>query len=135
MPSFSEQSQENLDSCHSDLIVIFEEVIKIFDCTVICGHRTEEEQTAAFFDNNSQTEWPDSKHNQEPSLAADVAPYPLDWNDRERFTLFAGYVWGVAESLKSQGLISHSIRWGGDWNQDSQVKDNKFDDLVHFELC
>ena len=26
------------------------------------------------------------------------------------------------------------IRWGGDWDSDTQVKDNKFDDLVHFEL-
>jgi len=26
------------------------------------------------------------------------------------------------------------IRWGGDWDMDTQTKDNKFDDLVHFEL-
>lgn len=135
MPSFSEQSQENLDSCHSDLIVIFEAVVKIFDCSVICGHRSEDDQMSAFFDGKSQTEWPDSKHNQEPSLAADVAPYPIDWDDRERFTLFAGYVIGMAATLKAQGKISHNVRWGGDWNQDTQVKDNSFDDLVHFELC
>jgi hypothetical protein len=26
------------------------------------------------------------------------------------------------------------LRWGGDWDQDTQVKDNNFDDLWHFEL-
>jgi peptidoglycan L-alanyl-D-glutamate endopeptidase CwlK len=35
---------------------------------------------------------------------------------------------GVASQM---GL---KIRWGGDWDMDTQTKDNKFDDLVHFEL-
>ena len=26
------------------------------------------------------------------------------------------------------------IRWGGDWDMDTQVKDNNFDDLPHFEI-
>ena len=31
-------------------------------------------------------------------------------------------------------MASLKIRWGGDWDMDTQTKDNKFDDLVHFEL-
>ena len=27
-----------------------------------------------------------------PSRAVDVVPYPIDWDDRERFHLFAGFV-------------------------------------------
>jgi hypothetical protein len=27
-----------------------------------------------------------------------------------------------------------NLRWGGDWDQDWEVKDNKFDDFPHFEL-
>ena len=61
-------------------------------------------------------------------MAVDVAPYPIDWEDRDRFHYFGGYVLGIAKSL---GL---NIRWGGDWDQDTQTKDNKFDDLVHFEI-
>ena len=38
------------------------------------------------------------------------------------------YVLGIASQM---GL---NIRWGGDWNQDTKTKDNKFDDLVHFEI-
>jgi hypothetical protein len=26
------------------------------------------------------------------------------------------------------------IRWGGDWDMDTETKDNNFDDLVHFEI-
>jgi hypothetical protein len=26
------------------------------------------------------------------------------------------------------------VRWGGDWDGDFETKDNKFDDLVHFEI-
>jgi len=31
-----------------------------------------------------------------PSDAVDVAPYPIDWNDKERFYYFAGERWGHA---------------------------------------
>ena len=26
------------------------------------------------------------------------------------------------------------LRWGGDWDRDTEVRDNTFDDLVHFEI-
>jgi len=26
------------------------------------------------------------------------------------------------------------LRWGGDWDSDTEVRDNSFDDLVHFEI-
>ena len=134
MASFSSQSQDRLDSCHTDLIVLFETVVKNFDCSVICGFRPEADQMDAYLTGNSQTKWPDSRHNTLPSMAVDVAPYPVDCNDRERFTLFAGYVLGVAATLRTHGVISHGVRWGGDWNSNSHVSDNNFDDLVHFEL-
>ena len=49
-------------------------------------------------------------------------------SDRERQTLFAGFVLGVANQM---GI---KLRWGGDWDQDFEVQDNKFDDFPHFEL-
>ena len=27
-----------------------------------------------------------------------------------------------------------NIRWGGDWDSDGDINDNKFDDLVHVEI-
>ena len=61
-------------------------------------------------------------------MAVDVAPYPIAWDDRERQTLFAGYVLATAKALGVE------LRWGGDWDGDTEVRDNQFDDLVHFEL-
>ena len=57
-----------------------------------------------------------------------MAPYPIDWDDRERFHLFAGFVIGIA---KSMGI---TLRWGGDWNMNFEVDDNQFDDFPHFEI-
>ena len=41
---------------------------------------------------------------------------------------FGGLVTGLA---KQKGI---PLRWGGDWDGDNNFKDNRFDDLVHFEL-
>ena len=71
---------------------------------------------------------PNGRHNAVPSKAVDVTPYPVDWDDRERQTLFAGFVLGIARGM---GIV---LRWGGDWDQDFQVMDNRFDDFPHFEV-
>ena len=128
MPRFSTKSKSKLHSCDERLINLFNKVVKHFDCMVLEGHRGEEKQNAAYDKGNSKVRYPNGKHNQSPSVAVDVAPYPIDWADRDRFHYFGGYVLGVA---KQMGL---NIRWGGDLNQDTQTKDNKFDDLVHFEI-
>ena len=59
----------------------------------------------------------------------DVAPYPLRWAERERFHYFAGYVLGRAFDMDIP------LIWGGDWDGDFEIFDNKFDDLVHFQLA
>jgi len=133
MPVFSERSQARLAECDTRLQSVFTEVIKHFDCIVLCGHRSKVDQDAAVKAGTSQTPWPASKHNKRPSLAVDVAPFerpaaPVNWQDRERMTFFAGFVLGVAE------LKGVPLRWGGDWDRDTQVRDNGFDDLVHFEI-
>lgn len=128
MPVFSDRSMRNLSECDERLQKVFGEAIKHFDCTVITGHRGRIEQNEAFRSGKSKLRFPQSKHNRMPSLAADVVPYPIDWNDRERMTLFAGRVLGIAQ------MMGVTLRWGGDWDRDTEVRDNRFDDLVHFEI-
>ncbi len=128
MPKFSEKSLTKLETCDSRLQRVFEAVVAEFDCTILEGHRDQFRQAQMVAEGKSKTLWPHSKHNAEPSLAADVAAYPIDWEDRERQTLFAGYVLATA---KSMGV---TLRWGGDWDRDTEVRDNGFDDLVHFEI-
>ena len=134
MPKFSKTSASRLRTCHEDLEAIFSEVVKGFDCSIITGHRDKATQDKLRAEGKSQLGWPLSRHNAMPSMAVDVAPYPIDWQDRDRFHYFAGYVMGVARGLKDAGVITHELRWGGDWDMDTEVKDNNFDDLVHFEL-
>lgn len=129
MPKFSQESLAHLAECDPRLRLVFNEVVKYFDCKVLEGHRGEEAQHKAFLEGNSKLDWPNGKHNKLPSLAVDVAPFPVDWNDAKRFHFFAGFVLGTAS------VMGISLRWGGDWNSDTQVKDNKFNDLVHFEVA
>ncbi len=129
MPSFSKRSLSRLSECHPDLQFLFKEVVKYFDCTIICGHRGEEEQNRAFKNNRSKLEYPKSKHNKEPSLAVDVVPYPVEWKNTKRMYLFAGYVWATAKRLGIDNL-----RLGCDWDSDTEINDQTFHDLPHFEL-
>jgi peptidoglycan L-alanyl-D-glutamate endopeptidase CwlK len=107
---------------------LFEKVVVDYDCTIICAFRNQADQEQAYRTGMSKKQWPQSKHNQENSRAVDVAPWPIDWEDRHRFYHFGGYVKAVAAGM---GL---RIRWGGDWDGDFNFKDQNFHDLPHFEL-
>jgi hypothetical protein len=129
MPSFGRDSKRILATCHPKIQIILHEVIKHFDCTVIWGHRGKAAQNEAFRTGASKKPWPTSLHNAEPAMAVDVCPYPIDWSDVDRFRYFAGFVVGIGAMLDIQ------IRWGGDWDRDTEVRDNRaFNDLAHFEL-
>lgn len=128
MPRLGEKSIERLTSCHSDLRMLFSEVARVYDLTIVCGHRNKEDQDEAFRTGKSKVQFPNSKHNQFPSLAVDAVPYPIDWNDKVRFYHFIGYVRGIADRL---GI---KIRCGADWDGDFDFKDQNFHDLPHFEL-
>ena len=125
---YGNSSLAHLNTLHPNLAMVMLDALKTMDHSIIEGYRNEERQNELFDAGKSKLRYPDGKHNCMPSLAVDAIPYPVDWEDRERMTLFAGIVLGVASQF---GI---AIRWGGDWNGDGQVKDNKFDDLVHFEL-
>tara|TARA_Y100001963_G_scaffold99078_1_gene136369 strand:- start:13 stop:411 length:399 start_codon:yes stop_codon:yes gene_type:complete len=128
MPRFGSRSRKNLATCHEDLQDLFNEVIKYVDCSVIEGNRSKERQNKLYEEGRTKVKYPKGRHNANPSNAVDVVPYPIDWDDRERFHLFAGFVLGIAQSMEI------NIRWGGDWNKNFEVDDNKFDDFPHFEL-
>ena len=128
MPRFGKKSKQRLETCDKRLQEVFNEVIKTVDCSVLEGHRAKDRQNALYKEGKTMLKYPKGRHNATPSRAVDVCPYPIDWSDRERFHLFSGFVLGIA---KSMGI---NLRWGGDWNQNWFVDDNKFDDFPHFEL-
>ena len=127
MPKFSARSTSNLESCHQDLQTVMNHAIKKVDFTVIEGYRGEERQNKAYDDGFSKLRYPHSKHNQRPSMACDIIPYPFKgWKDEDGFTRCAYYILGVADMLKEYGAIEHEVVWGGDWAS--------FPDSPHFEL-
>ena len=128
MPKFGKKSMSKLKTCHEDLQQVFYQVIKHFDCSVLEGHRGEELQNKYFNEGKSKVKFPKGKHNANPSNAVDVVPWPIDWDDTDRMYYFAGFVKGIA------AMLDIPLRWGGDWNDNTEVKDTGFKDLPHFEL-
>lgn len=120
MYKFSQTSRKRLDTCHPLIIELCEEVIKEYDFSVICGHRTEIGQQAAFINGKSNARWGESKHNSNPSLAVDLAPYPIDWEDEDRFIELAKL---MKAGAAKKGI---SLKWGGDFQN--------LKDLGHFEI-
>lgn len=95
-----------------------------FSFIVVCGHRGKEQQEAAVLAHTSKLHFPNSKHNVEPSLAVDLAPYidqQIPWADIQKFHDLAAHIRAVATELNI------GIQWGGDlWPG--------FRDLPHYQL-
>ncbi len=138
MNSWSAKSRANLATCHQDLQVLANSVLAAHDCTLVYGHRIELEQNRLFTEGKSKKQWPDSTHNKTPSMAMDLAPYVqgVSMWDMEYSLHFAGLVLGMADTLYQQGLMTHRVRWGGNWStkRDRNWKLNSFYDGLHFEL-
>lgn len=130
MFKFGKTSKAKLATCHPDLQKICNEVIKIYDFSVLEGRRTLAQQKKYFKEGKSKLDGVNkkSKHQSRPSRAIDIAPFPIDFNDTKRFYFLAGLV--IAEANK----LGIKIRWGGSWNGSFDFKQNKFNDLPHFEL-
>lgn len=120
MAKFSNLSKRRLSTCDVRLQELFNEVIKGFDCTILCGHRGKEEQDKAYAEGNSKLLFPHSKHNKMPSKAVDVMKYPIEWSDDKENYQFAKYV------KKRAKLLGIKVIWGGDFHS--------FYDAPHWEL-
>ena len=107
MYRYSKQSLKHLNTCDTELVLLFIRVIEEVDCSIICGYRGYGMQEKAFNDGTSPLHYPKSNHNKTPSKAVDVLPYPFnpDWN-REQFEPLAEVIQRKAEEL---GI---KIKWG-----------------------
>ena len=124
MYKFGRKSKERLKGVDARLVNVLNELIKIMDVTIIEGLRSEERQKELLAKGATKVKY--SKHME--GKAVDLAPYPIDWENRDGFHYMGGMVRGIGKQLGVK------IRWGGDWDSDGDVKDNGFDDLVHVEL-
>jgi len=124
----SKASAEKLNSVNEQLrrvcLKAFETVP--FDITVIEGMRSAERQKELLA--KGATKVKVSRHMS--GNAVDMAPYPIDWNDTDRFKTLAHHMFTAAKEL---GI---TIRWGGNWSRidEHQAPPSSFVDMPHFEL-
>lgn len=151
---FSDRSKKFLKECDERFEGPLNDVLQMIDCSIIEGHRDQKKQDS-LFPKFTKVAWPQSKHNKWPSQAIHVVPYlplpigALTGNKkqinviaaqygityeqaedvmRDSFSFLAG---AVIAASRTHGL---KVRWGGDWDRDGELFDNKFDDLAHYEI-
>lgn len=125
---FGKRSLDNLKDAHPALVALAYLALKMSarDFTVICGYRNEADQNAAYASGSSKVMFPGSAHNQIPSVAIDVIPYPFKgWDDKDGFTAISDAF------FKAARMLDIEIRWGGDWSRTGTT--NGWD-KPHFEL-
>lgn len=120
MPKLSAASQRRLDGAHPLLKKLFTEVAKEANITVLDSQRGRAAQEKAFALGHSRAHFGQSAHNWSPAIALDVCPYPINWNNLQRFRDLAAIVKAKAKTLKVP------IQWGGDWSG--------LVDMPHYEL-
>jgi len=101
------RSLQNLSGVHPDMQAVVKKAIEIteVDFTVIEGIRHIDRQRQLLKEGKSTTL--NSRHI--TGHAVDMVPWPVDWEDLDRFETMAEAMKDAAEELDI------SIVWGGDW--------------------
>lgn len=117
------KSRERLAGAHTLLRQLFEACALDPKCPhfqVLDSQRGRAAQEKAFSEGHSRAHFGQSAHNWTPSVALDVTPIPLDWNDFDSFRKLAAFVKAKAATMNVP------LQWGGDWP--------KLKDMPHYEL-
>ena len=148
MYSFGERSRRELATCKKELRSVMELAIKrsAVDFGITQGERTVEEQKRFFLQGASKID-PDRYTPQElvkkakhivnefepKSRAVDIYIFVKGRKDLAFDERYVIYVAGVIESCARE--LGVPMRWGGNWDMDGEIiTDQRFQDLVHFEL-
>ena len=127
MSVFSKASKARLETCAEPLQRLMEAaIIKGMDFSILCGERTEKELTEAFNSGHSKVKFPNSKHNKVPSEAVDIAPWPIAWDDIQRFKDLALIIQTTWNGMPESERDGYTLEWGGSWQ--------RFKDYPHFQI-
>ncbi len=138
MFEFSSRSEHHLRTIHADLKRVFRRALKLgaIDFGVIDGHRGEARQNAYFNarPQRSKVQWPNGNHNKFPSEAGDLKPWVPG---RDMYAAGSEKYWYVLVGVvKAAAAIEGvAIRCGADWDGDTDMDDQRFNDLGHVELA
>ena len=153
MYKYGSRSKERLDTVHPAMRGVCIKALQLspIDITVLEGARTKARQQFLYSKGRTTTEllaegivdvegrpadrkvtWTlNSKHIPRSdgwSWAVDLAPYPINWKDTDRFDQMASAMFRAASILGVQ------IRWGADWDSDGILREKGETDSPHFEL-
>jgi len=160
VPRFGEKSQSNRETLHPHLQCVLDLAIKSVDFAIVKGHRGQKEQDSLFDRGLSKVKFPNSKHNANPSLAADIYPYvetiagvkanltltghPAQIRQiaklaKVSFAAARSYVLQmfmrmVGAVLAAAAALDVTLRSGSDWDRDGDTLDQSFNDLCHVEV-
>jgi len=130
--TWGKNSKLHYDTLDPRLQRVMDRVLyEVADISLTCGFRTEEAQNILFDDNRSRVRFPNSKHNHYPSMAVDFQPWPMPERTEKLWAALA-YVAGRAVEIGIEEGVA--LRWGGDWNRNGDLTDQRFDDLFHLEI-
>jgi peptidoglycan L-alanyl-D-glutamate endopeptidase CwlK len=130
----SQRSLKRLEGVEPDLVNLVELAIERtpidFGVAWMGGLRKPEEQYQLFKDGYSKCDGREklSKHQFGEAVDLQVFVGGSAVQDARMQYILAGVVFACASELGME------IRWGGDWDRDGDIRDNKFNDLYHFEL-
>lgn len=143
MYKFGERSLKCLETCEEDLVIILTEALKtsMVDFGVSEGHRSLERQQKLYNEGKSRIDGITKKgnHNYFPSRAADIYAYVPGNSgyafDKVHLAYLGGHIMATAAQLYAKAIVSHKLRWGGNWDGDGTILyDQKLWDMPHFEL-
>ena len=147
MNEFSSKSLAILETCHSDLQKVAKMAVNIsvVDISIVQGKRLFEKQLEYFLAGTSridpriESQRIKAKHLKTPSWALDFRIYipgrkDLAYDD-EHLCYVAGVFMACGRVLRDRGEITHSLRWGGNWDSDGIIRlDQKLWDACHIEM-
>ena len=153
MYKFGDISTQRLSTAHGKLQVIAHDVIKFMDHTIVTGHRDKATQDK-LYPKFSKVQWPNSKHNSNPSLAIDVAPFVkpygaifgnvddiqkiMNYNKVSKAEAQSFIIKAYARLIGAYEAVAYQhgviLRVGLDWDNDFDMTDQRFHDLGHLEI-
>jgi peptidoglycan L-alanyl-D-glutamate endopeptidase CwlK len=124
---YGRTSQQRLSTAHEYLQRLFVAVLEDPECpcdvTILCGHRTLEEQAELYAQGRTKpgkivtrAKPGQSRHNTYPSMAVDAAPYiagDVSW-DWDWYKKLAPHIKAVWSRLKAEGKVAGELQWLGE---------------------
>lgn len=126
-------SLARLQGVDETLVNVVKRAIEIseVDFTVLEGVRTLERQRELYAQGRTApgkiVTWTMKSRHIE-GKAVDLVPYPLDWNDLEKFNKIKDAMFQAARELDV------NLRWGADWNGNGEYREKGEYDSPHFEI-